>query len=147
MKLLKISNFKKCWLPSKWLTLEIPDLGEIAEVDSFGQDSRTPQHDIVQRWCCLAPTQPFGRSREREKRERWRGWRTKEERRAWEARGNVMYFPFPPGDPLYIAERGAPCLLHKAPRVAARGWVARAKAAKGWGQIADPPNPNPSPAG
>jgi hypothetical protein len=38
------------------MTPEIPDPAEIAEVDAFGRDPETPQHDGMQRWCNLAPT-------------------------------------------------------------------------------------------
>jgi hypothetical protein len=49
------------------MTPRIPDPTEIAEVDGFGRDPKTPQHDGVQRWCRLAAMQPFGRPHEREK--------------------------------------------------------------------------------
>jgi hypothetical protein len=62
------------------MTPGIPNLAEIAEVDCFGLIPETPKHDGVHRWCSLALTQPFGRPRERDKRERWRGRRTKERR-------------------------------------------------------------------
>jgi hypothetical protein len=71
------------------MTPVILDPAGIAEVDGFGQDPKTPQHNDMQRWCRLAPTQPFRRPCEREKRERWRGRRTREERRAPKARGIV----------------------------------------------------------
>jgi hypothetical protein len=65
------------------MTPGIPDLAEIVEVDDFGRDPETPQHDDVQQWCRLAPTEPFGRPHEREKRERGGGAQhTREERRA-----------------------------------------------------------------
>jgi hypothetical protein len=50
-------------------TPRIPDPAEIAEVDGFGRDPETPQHEGMQRWCCLAPAQPFGGAHERA---RWR---------------------------------------------------------------------------
>jgi hypothetical protein len=53
---------------------------EIAEVDGVGQNLETPQHDGMQRWCDLYPTQPFRRPRGRE-RERWRGWWPRREER------------------------------------------------------------------
>jgi hypothetical protein len=54
------------------MTPRISDLAEIVEVDDFGQDPKTPQHDDVQRWCSLAPMHPFGRPHERDMRDRWR---------------------------------------------------------------------------
>jgi hypothetical protein len=52
------------------MTPRIPDLAGIVEVDDFRWDPETPQHDDMQQWCRLAPTEPFGRPHEREKRER-----------------------------------------------------------------------------
>jgi hypothetical protein len=51
------------------MTPGISDPAEIVEVDGVGQNPETPQHDGVQRWRDLKPTQPFGRLKERE---RWR---------------------------------------------------------------------------
>jgi hypothetical protein len=48
------------------MTPGISDPTEIAEVDDVGRNSKTLQHDGVQRWCDLNPMQPFGRPRERE---------------------------------------------------------------------------------
>jgi hypothetical protein len=45
---------------------EISDPAEIAEVDNFGPNPETPQHDDMQRWYDLNLTQPFGRPHERE---------------------------------------------------------------------------------
>jgi hypothetical protein len=49
------------------MTPGISDLAEIAKVDGFWPNPGTPQHGGVQRWCDLNPTQPFGRSRWRER--------------------------------------------------------------------------------
>jgi hypothetical protein len=45
------------------MTPRIHNLAKIVEVDGVGRDPETPQHDYVQRWWDLPPTQPFGRPR------------------------------------------------------------------------------------
>jgi hypothetical protein len=49
------------------MTPEISDPAEIAEVDNVGRNPETPQHDGVQRWYDLKPTQPLGRPHGRER--------------------------------------------------------------------------------
>jgi hypothetical protein len=69
--------------------------------------------------------------REREKRERWRGRRTKEERRAPKARGIVLCIPLLMGPLLYSGEgRGALTPPPRHTMVAAKGRN-RVAAAKG----------------
>jgi hypothetical protein len=92
------------------MTPQIPDPAGIAEVDGFERDPETPQHDDMQRWCHLTPTQPFESPHKGEKRERWRGAHQEGEestRGLWDC----VVHPSPPGPPLYSGE-GVPLPLH-----------------------------------
>jgi hypothetical protein len=119
------------------MTPRIPNPAKIAEVDSFGQDMETPHHDGVQRWCHLAPTQPFGRPHERKKSERWRrvAHQIAEEstRVSWDCVAHLSSW----GPPLYSGE-GVPLPLHQGtPRPVAKG--RRRAVARVWVGPSQPP--------
>jgi hypothetical protein len=83
------------------------------------REPKTPQHDGMQRWCDLLPTQPFRRSRGREVEvaivqveEDGSGQRE-------EGLVGVVCSPPPLGPPLY---RGEGCTLSPSPSHKGGGW-------------------------
>jgi hypothetical protein len=96
------------------MTLGISDQAKIAEVDGVGPNPKTPQHDGVQRWCDLYPTQPFGGPH---------GWR-RPAHQGDEARGQWLVCSPPPwGLPLYSGEGVAlPLARHLEQRPRERWW-------------------------
>jgi hypothetical protein len=90
----------------------ISDPAEIAKVDDFGLNPETPQHDGVQWWYDLNPTQPFGRPRVRE---RGGGGEGGAEGGGEEARGLLLCVLLIPWGPLYIVGRGSTNPSTKAP--------------------------------
>jgi hypothetical protein len=83
--------------------------------------SETPQHDGVQWWCRLAPTQPFRRPREREKKEIGGGVAHQGGEESSRGLWDCMLHPSPPGAPLYSGEE-VPLPLHQGtPRAVAKG--------------------------
>jgi hypothetical protein len=118
----------------------IPDPAKIMEVDGFGQDSETPQHDDMQRWCSLTLAQSFGRPCEREKREmRWR-WHIREG--SGELLAQVVCFSPTWGPPLYSGEgvHLVPLSRHQGRRP--RGGPVR-RPGRGQTDPHQPPNPSP----
>jgi hypothetical protein len=83
--------------------------------------SETPQHDDVQWWCRLAPTQPFGRPREREKKEIGGGGGAPRRRGELKRLVGLYVASLSSRAPLYSGEE-VPLPLHQGtPRAVAKG--------------------------